>query len=148
MSQVEPKPKPDLTCWDCGAANDPAASECWLCQRRNWREPPRSSMPPKPDPEPTSGNATALFGLVLGLMMLGMAIAPGLVIGLLILVVPSWVGAEIIAHRRRNRGLPTSTTRKVVWIVVLAILLPILLSVALFIALWMICLVTGPPSFH
>ena len=37
MSQAESQPKPDLTCWDCGAANDPDASECWLCQRRNWR---------------------------------------------------------------------------------------------------------------
>ncbi len=89
-----------------------------------------------------------VLGLVLVLMMLGMAIVPGLVIGLLILVVPSWVGAEMIAHRRQNRGLPTLTTRKVLWIVGLAILLPILLSVALFIALWMVCLVTGPPNFH
>ena len=23
MSQMEPMPKPELTCWDCGAENDP-----------------------------------------------------------------------------------------------------------------------------
>jgi len=30
------KPQAEPTCRDCGAANDPAASECWLCQRRDW----------------------------------------------------------------------------------------------------------------
>ncbi len=30
------KPIPEPTCWDCGATNDPGASECWLCQRRDW----------------------------------------------------------------------------------------------------------------
>jgi len=36
MSQAHSAPKPELTCWDCGATNDPGASECWLCQRREW----------------------------------------------------------------------------------------------------------------
>jgi hypothetical protein len=35
MSETKPSPEP--TCWDCGAANDPGASECWLCHRRDWR---------------------------------------------------------------------------------------------------------------
>ncbi len=30
------KAKPDLVCWDCGAANRPNARECWLCGRRDW----------------------------------------------------------------------------------------------------------------
>ena len=29
------------SCRHCGATNDPGASECWLCQRKDWREPPR-----------------------------------------------------------------------------------------------------------
>jgi hypothetical protein len=35
MNEMTPNPEP--TCWDCGAANDPGASECWLCHRRDWR---------------------------------------------------------------------------------------------------------------
>ena len=65
-------------------------------------------------------------------------------LGLVIVVLPAWAVAEMIAHRRRNRGLPTSTTRKVVWIVVLAVVIPILLGVALFIAFWLICLIERP----
>jgi ribosomal protein L40E len=149
MSQAEPTPNPDLTCRDCGAVNDPGATECWLCQRRDWRRPRRLPVPPKPAPSRMSDNAWPLIALTLGLVALGgVVIAPGLVIGLLIVVLPAWVGAEWIAHRRRNRGLPTSTARKVVWIVVLSILLPILLGVALFIAFWLICLMTGPPNFR
>jgi hypothetical protein len=37
MSQSEPGPKPELTCWECGATNRPDARKCWLCRRRNWR---------------------------------------------------------------------------------------------------------------
>src|SRR5207249_8058799 len=101
------KPLTSLTCWDCGATNDPGASECWLCQRRDWREPPRFSTSPKPDPSPMSDNAAALIPLALGLVALGgIGIAPGLVIGLLIVVLPAWAVAEEIARRRRRRGLP------------------------------------------
>ena len=151
MSQSDPMPNPNLNCRECGATNYPDASECWLCQRRDWRGPPRFSTSPKPEPSSDSGHGPALIGLTLalGLVALGaLAMVPGLAIGLLILVVPPWIGAEMIANRRRNRGLPTSATRKVAWILVLTILIPILLGVALFIAFWMICLVAGPPNFH
>ena len=30
-------PEPELTCRHCGASNHPGSSECWLCQRRDWR---------------------------------------------------------------------------------------------------------------
>ena len=36
MSQAEPGPKPEPTCRECGATNDPGASECWLCHRADW----------------------------------------------------------------------------------------------------------------
>jgi hypothetical protein len=141
MSQAEPKPKPDLTCCECGATNDPGASECWLCQRRDWRGPPRSSTSRMPATSGTSDAAWAIIAIVLGMVVLGgIAIAPGLIIVLLIFVLPAWAGAEWIAYRRRRRGLPTSATRKVAWILVLTILLPILLGVALFIAVWVICM--------
>ncbi len=32
MNQAKPEPR----CWDCGAANDTGARECWLCHRRDW----------------------------------------------------------------------------------------------------------------
>ena len=145
MSQADPRPKPDLTCCECGATNDPGASECWLCQRRDWRGPARF---------PTSPNTRA-FGdvrLCVGHHRArsghggawGRRDRSGLVIVLLIFVLPAWGGAEWIAYRRRRRGLPTSATRKVAWILVLTILIPILLGVALFIAVWVICMSGGP----
>jgi hypothetical protein len=151
MSQVESEPRWSGPCRDCGAENDPAASECWLCHRRDWRGPSRLPSSPKPAPSRMDDDLFPKIALAaLGMVVLGgLAIAPGLVIGLLIVVLPPFVGAEIIAKRRQNRGLPTSTTRKVAWIVALAVLLPILLSVALTIALWLICLVNGSPTnFH
>jgi hypothetical protein len=149
MSQPKPKPEPLFRCWDCGAENDRGASECWLCQRGDWRAPPRAPLPVKSGPSPSSDNATPLVVLVLGLLALGgFAIAPGLAIALLVLLALAWIGAEMIEHRRQNRDLPTSTARKVVWIAVLAVTIPVVLGVTLFTALWLICLVNGPPSFH
>lgn len=145
MSRDESQPRPSPKCWDCGAENDAAAAECWLCQRRDWRGPAASPLGPKREASSDSNYAMAVIGVTLGLVVLGaLAIAPGLVIGLLILVVPAWIGAEMIMSRRRTRGLSTLTLRKVVWIIVLAILLP----VALFIALMMVCMMGGPPNFH
>jgi hypothetical protein len=145
MSQAESQPRPSPKCWDCGAENDASAAECWLCQRRDWRGPAPSLFRPKGEASSDFNQATALVGLTLGLVALGaVAIAPGLVIGLLILVAPAWIGAEIIANRRRNRGMTTSTTRKVMWIVVLAILLP----VAMFIAFMMVCMAVNLPNMH
>lgn len=36
-SRSKPKPKSDLKCRHCRAPNDLDATECWLCQRRDWR---------------------------------------------------------------------------------------------------------------
>jgi len=58
-------------------------------------------------------------------------------------VLPAWYGAEWIAQRRRDRGLQTSTTKKVAWIVALTILLPILGFASLCIAVYLLCLVSG-----
>ncbi len=144
MSQAEPRPTPNLTCCECGATNDPGASECWLCQRRDWRGRPRSSPAPMPAPTRLSDAAGPIIALVLGLLAIGgIAMAPGLIIVLLIFALPAWAGAEWIAHRRRRRGLPTSATRKVMWIVLLTFLFLIVVSAALFIAFWLICLSMG-----
>ncbi|MGP0067245.1 MAG: hypothetical protein ACLQGP_27080 [Isosphaeraceae bacterium] len=149
MSQAQPTPNPNLNCRECGAVNDPGASECWLCNRRDWRGPPRFPTSPKPAPPPMSDHSNALIGVTLGLVALGgLVIAPGLVLAMVIVVAPAWAVAEVIANRRRNRGLPTSTTRKFVWIVVLTFLLPILLGLALFIAFWLICMMSSPAGFR
>jgi hypothetical protein len=160
---VEMIPNPEPTCWDCGAANDPGASECWLCHRRDWRRSPRDPMPMKPEPSPTSGHRSPLGALALGLVVIGVvAIAPALVLvvievyelgpwlvfGLLIFVAPAWFGAVVIARRRRKRGLPTSIARKLAWIAVLTITIPIVLVVALIIAVGLVCRFTGPPNLH
>ncbi len=148
MSQSLPEPESGPTCWECGATNDPDASECWLCGRRDWHAPHRLPMPMKAEPPPTSGDGSAPVLLVLGLVALGgLAIAPGLAIGLAIFALPAWGVAEFIARRRRNRGLPTSTATKFVWIAMLTVAIPILLGLALFITIWLICLVEGPPKF-
>jgi hypothetical protein len=147
MSQAEPMPNPNLNCRECGAVNDPGASECWLCQRRDWRGPSPSPTAPKPVPQQVSESVAPLVTLVV-VVLGGLAIAPGLIIVLLIFSLPAWGIAEWLAYRRRRRGLPTSIAMKASWIVGLAIGLPILLSVALFIAVWMICMINGAPNFH
>jgi hypothetical protein len=147
MSQAEPRPDPDLMCRECGATNDPGSSECWLCHRPDWHGPARSPTAPKlSPPQQMSDGAWPIIALVLGLLAIGgVAVAPGLIIVLLIFVLPAWGGAEWVAYRRRRRGLSTSAARKIGCILVLTIVLPILLCVALFIAFWLICMVNGNP---
>ncbi len=147
---MNPKnPESSPVCWDCGAANDEGASECWLCQRRDWRRPPRVPLLIKSEPMPEPGNGSGPVGLALALVLLGcVVIAPRFVFGLLIFVLPAWAVAEYIARRRRNRGLPTSMARKLVWIAVLTVTLPIVLGVAIFTAVALICQFSPPGSFH
>jgi len=148
MSQAGPTPDPNLTCRDCGASNDRDASECWLCQCRDWRRPPRFGTSAKPAASWISDDGLKwtrpLMVVTLGLVGTGSAIiAPGLVLLLVPVVLPAWYGAEWIAQRRRDRGLQTSTTKKVAWIVALTILLPILGFASLCIAVYLLCLVSG-----
>jgi hypothetical protein len=49
---------------------------------------------------------------------------------------------------RRLEGRPMSGLQLTASVVFLAILLPVLILMSLFIALLLVCLVTGPPSFH
>jgi hypothetical protein len=89
MSQAEPGRKPGGTCWDCGAANWPGASECWLCHRRDWwsRGP---SMPSK-----TGGSRdVGRFKLPLALVIAGGA-------ALILLI-----GMTLDIWRRNDFGIP------------------------------------------
>ena len=77
------KPKPEPTCWDCGAPNDPGSSECWLCQRRDWRfhrgvrptDPERAARPR--NPLLTIGGCMALIAVIGVAAAIYPAVAPG-----------------------------------------------------------------------
>jgi hypothetical protein len=142
MSQSKRKPKPSRKCRDCGATNDPDASECWLCGRRDWRAV-SSSPATKPDTETfdramwMSSVETLLIALALAVVALGVARqAPGLGIALLILLVPAWAITEWNA---RSQSQPMSAPRKFVWIVGLTVLMPVLLVVTLLIGVFASC---------
>jgi hypothetical protein len=222
MSQPKPGPKPELICRECGATNDPGASECWLCQRRDWRSD-GASVPAKPIVSPggdRSGRriAVAIVVAAVGILGLGMlpdiwndlgglgtwlllatlAIPVGLVLrarargrppggrsmtqselaaagstiaagailvtwlvqaagweligyiatALAILAIPAALFTRARARRRREEGRPLTGLQVAASLVFFTVLLPPLLLMSLVIALWLICLATGPPSFH
>jgi hypothetical protein len=92
-----------LKCWDCGATNDSDASECWLCQRRNWR-PDEAKVPAAPGAFPRVGLSQVSIWIAFlagALLLLGLARAVGLPQVLLlsvIVLVP--VGLAIWARTR------------------------------------------------
>jgi hypothetical protein len=146
------RPTAALRCWDCGAENDPAASECWLCHRRNWQA---SSADTKPrfaeavDRETLPSTEKRIAGIALILVLIGiLIIAPGLAIAAVVIVGPPWLAGAVTKRRARRPGKSMSALGKVVWVLGLSIVFFVLMYVALGIALWLICLATGPPSFH
>jgi ribosomal protein L40E len=131
-------------CWDCGATNDPGASECWLCHRRNWRAD--AASPASRSVATTSERAgltwihsvdSVVIVLALAVVESGVAmVAPGLGIILLILLIPAWVITE---WRARRRDTPMSAPRKLAWIVVATVLIPVVLALSPLIAFFAIC---------
>jgi len=99
MSQAESEPRWSGPCRECGAENDPGASECWLCHRRDWHASSRLPTSPKPAPSRMFGmvlsvNALAALGMV---VLGGLAIVAGLFIWpLLVCVLPAWAITEAI----------------------------------------------------
>jgi hypothetical protein len=146
------KPPASLRCFDCGAENDPGASECWLCHRRNWQA--RSASTKRRFAEEihsetlpsTSGRvvAVALILVLIGTLI----IAPGLAIVAVVIGGPPWLAGAITKRRASRPGKPMSALGKVMWVLGLSIVSFFLMCVALFIAFWLICLATGFPSFH
>lgn len=138
-------PKPEPRCWDCGAANDPGSTECWLCQRRDWNRYPRLRTRPAPPPDrPRRGPMSTIGGLMIGIAVLGLSIAifreaPGLGLLLLVSVVPALAVTEVKARRRYRIGEPMSVGERILRVVVLTIVIPILVIVALVIALFSYC---------
>ncbi len=132
-------------CRECGATNDPGASECWLCHRRDWHRSP-AVRPAPPAPAPTIQPTTIAVVLVLIAVVLiawgAWQDAPGLSVLLLGSVLPALLVTELKARKRERRGEPMSAWDRVGSIIALTIVIPILVFGALFLALAVICLVT------
>ena len=145
MSQARSGVKRHLVCWDCGAPNDPGALECWLCQRRNWRSE-RSAAPAKHGTF-ERGDLSQVVAWILiataGLLLVWLAevVSPAVLAPFLFLMVPA--GLITWARGRATTGLQFAAS-----ILFLAVVLPVLLLTSLAAALWLVCLATGPPSFH
>jgi hypothetical protein len=141
-AMTDPKPEPESTCWDCGASNHPTSSECWLCQRRDWRKSPgvrpRQTTPPTRGPLSTIAGWMVLIALVAVFAGIFRA-APGLAIALLVCILPAWAITEVGAARRRRRDDPMSRMERALWIVALTIMIPIVVITALGIALFAYC---------
>ncbi len=117
MSRPEPRPDPGPICRECGATNAPGASECWLCQRRDWRADD-ASRPVKPAGSPGVGRsrrgiAIAIVAGTVAILGLGMLLDIwqrsdlwGLALVIATLAIP--VGLIIWARvpKRLRRGQP------------------------------------------
>lgn len=139
-------PKPEPRCWDCGAANDPGSTECWLCQRRDWNRSPaaRASRPTPAEPAYPSSMASLITAAAIGLLALALyPDNPGLAVALGAAVLPAVILTEVKARRRGRRGEPMSAVERILRVVALTIILPILLVVALIIAFLAICFFSG-----
>jgi hypothetical protein len=138
------QPMTEPTCWDCGATNDPGASECWLCHRGDWDKDPGIRWLPSGPDRPRRGPMSTIAGWMILIAVIGVAIGlfretPGLAFILLVSVAPALAVTEVKAYRRRRRGEPMSAWERTFWLLGLTILIPILAAVALFVALFAYC---------
>jgi hypothetical protein len=117
----EMTPNPELACWDCGAANDPGASECWLCHRRDWRAA-GASVTAKSDVSRGEGQPRRTVAIVIvagasAILGLGMVLDIwerfdhwGLALLILTLAIP--VGLSIWARARKRPPPGQSMTNR------------------------------------
>jgi MFS family permease len=137
MSQANSGLEPEPRCWDCGAVNDAGSSECWLCQRRDWRRNPgpgwdESSQAHITPRGPIASISrlmvlTAVIAVLIGLFV----VAPGLAIVLLVGALPAVAVTETKANHRRQRGEAMSGIERFLWIVGLMIAIPFALIAAI-----------------
>lgn len=139
--------KPEPTCWDCGAANDPGASECWLCHRRDWRTA-GASIPAKADVSRGDGHpgrsvaiviiagASAILGLGMVLDIWERSDLWGLALLIPTLAIP--VGLSIWARTRErpprgqsmtNRELAAAGATIAAGVILMAWLVPVVGSI-------------------
>jgi hypothetical protein len=144
MSQAKPGPEPELRCWDCGAVNDYGSSECWLCQRRDWR---RHRVPGHDETAPVPVTLAGPFASLAGFMILLTAIAvlfglygepTWLPFALLIGATLAMAITEVKANRRRQRGDAMSGMERFLWLVGLMIVIPVALIAARAAALFVV----------
>jgi len=160
QSELDPPPS-ERICDHCGAANDPGARECWLCERvirprlipqaqprrRAEAGRPRAMLPhflrwtdAIPEPPP-SGMLVAATVLVIAVAVL--VVAPVLGIPLLLSVIPALLITEGRARRRWRQGLPMTAVERVLRVVVLSIVVPIALILALFVVVFLVFTLGG-----
>ncbi len=119
---MDPKnPENPLICRECGATNDPGVSECWLCQRRDWRSD-GTPVPAKMGESPGGGRARRGIALAIvagTVVILGLGMLLDIWersdfwgVGLLFatLVIPPGLAIWARARRRQPRG-PSMTNR-------------------------------------
>ena len=89
------------SCRHCGATNDPGASECWLCQKRDWRDPPqirRKDSRPRTQGSPRSLFTGCLILFTIALVALvSLSFRAGRYVGVAALILGSLVYAVAIA---------------------------------------------------
>jgi hypothetical protein len=147
MSKMTPNPEP--ACWDCGATNDPGASECWLCQRTDWKKYPGLRRG-RPAPElPRRRPMSTIAGWMILIAAIGVAVglfreAPGLAVSLLVSIAPALAITEVKAYRRQHRGVPMTIPERIAMVLILAIVIPILVIIALVVALFTYCFLISP----
>ena len=91
-------PELELPCWHCGAWNHPGSSECWLCQRRDWRKSP--GFQPSQTTRPTRGPLSTIAGQMILIALIAVFLvifmaAPPLAIALLVCALPAWAITEM-----------------------------------------------------
>jgi ribosomal protein L40E len=87
------------TCRHCGATNDSGASECWLCQRQDWRETPKIRSGRSPfGPDDRSTFTGCMVYLTISLIaVVVLAFRAGRIVGLVILILNMVIFALAIA---------------------------------------------------
>ncbi len=96
MSEAPLAPK----CRHCDATNDSGASECWLCQRRDWREPStaRKDSPSRPRDSPRAQFVGCMVIIAIALIaMVGLSFRAGRIIGLAVAILGAAFYALAIA---------------------------------------------------
>ena len=139
---LNPEGPPDSpTCRDCGAPNDPGASECWLCHRWDWRGTSAAPASAKAESTTTgSGGASGLVSLVLVLVGFGvLAAAPWLALVIVVLLLPAWGLGMLLTRWLRDRPPSTATAAGIARAGVLVVLVPFLVGLSVFVALGMLC---------
>jgi hypothetical protein len=155
MDSSERPQRGERICDHCGAANDPGARECWLCEgvipprampHGQWRrdEPiwPREAVRrflrwsgSIPEPPPTN---LLVEATVLAMAVAALVTAPAIGIVLLVSIIPALFVTRAWDRRRWRRGRPMTAIGYMLRVIVLSIVVPVALILALLMAVFVI----------